>query len=357
MSQFLNPEQNEFKDTLRRFFADNFPLEKARERMGAEAARSALEELGLTGYLASDDEEAGGVRELACLALELGYSLAPGHLARNLLFGPFLLSRLLNSDADLKRIGEKLANDKAHSCFGVKRDGFDANKCFDLVEAADSSQVLVGLDSRTLALSVFGYKEESALSHSEQQCLDLCVRSYKVDVGTLSSKEVENPKVSSRAVHILALLTACEIAGCAERAINMTREYVAQRKQFGVPVGGFQAVQHKLVDLYVRNEAMRALSFFAATAADEVMDEDADPSSSELSVEEKQFYLSSRAALDQARRYGPAIIEGAIQLHGGIGFTWEHDLHLFLRRVRSLVAQYGGLFDGAENSVALADLI
>jgi hypothetical protein len=119
---------------------------------------------------------------------------------------------------------------------------------------------------------------------------------------------------------------ACEAAGVCQRVIEMTVEYAKTRQQFGVAIGAFQAIQHKLADCYARSEALGALSSFAAWSAVHSSD---------------QRHLTARAAILEAARTAPFVCETAIQAHGGIGFTWEYDLHLYLRRAKLIQAAFG----------------
>ncbi|MFD5476669.1 acyl-CoA dehydrogenase family protein [Streptomyces hawaiiensis] len=113
--------------------------------------------------------------------------------------------------------------------------------------------------------------------------------------------------------------TAClaaEAAGAAGRVLERTVAYVGQREQFGRPVGSFQAVKHRLADAYVQVQAARSAAYYAAWAA-------VTPAG-----EERAGGLALAQALEALRR---AAAEG-IQLHGGIGFTWEHEAHLYFKR-------------------------
>lgn len=130
----------------------------------------------------------------------------------------------------------------------------------------------------------------------------------------------EPGEADKKQTEILSLL-ANEAAGVCARAIEITKEYIATRKQFGKPIGTFQAVQHKLADLFVLAESLRTSAAFATWSGSNSIG---------------QFLLASTAAATLASEITPKVIEGCIQLHGGIGFTWEHDLHLFLRRAKVL---------------------
>jgi alkylation response protein AidB-like acyl-CoA dehydrogenase len=113
---------------------------------------------------------------------------------------------------------------------------------------------------------------------------------------------------------------AAEAVGGAEWTLEMTTAYAKQRMQFGRPIGSFQAVKHRLADMMVLVEAARSASWYAACVADEHPEE-----LPEAAAIAKAY--CSDAFFDCAAN--------AIQLHGGIGFTWEHDAHLYFRRARA----------------------
>ncbi|MET9884985.1 acyl-CoA dehydrogenase family protein [Streptomyces sp. NPDC006430] len=140
-----------------------------------------------------------------------------------------------------------------------------------------------------------------------------------------------------------AAVLAAEAVGAAGRALDRTVEYVCQREQFGRPLGSFQAVKHRLADLYVQLQAARSAAYYAAW----------DP---------QQGGLALAQALEALR-----VTAGeAIQLHGGIGFTWEHDAHLYFKRaaadellfgpvhrLRAHAAHRAGLFTTPQEKVAV----
>ncbi|MEU0027823.1 acyl-CoA dehydrogenase family protein [Streptomyces sp. NPDC006335] len=143
-----------------------------------------------------------------------------------------------------------------------------------------------------------------------------------------------------------AAVLACEAVGAADRVLGMTVEYVGQREQFGRPIGSFQAVKHRLADVYVQLQAARSAACFAAWAAGH--------------EEQRVGGLALAQALEALRT---AAAEG-IQLHGGIGFTWEHEAQRYFKRatgdellfgpahrLRAHAADVARLFDGAEVSV------
>jgi alkylation response protein AidB-like acyl-CoA dehydrogenase len=123
-----------------------------------------------------------------------------------------------------------------------------------------------------------------------------------------------------RALSLARIALAAEALGAADRVLEMTTEHVKQRVQFGRPVGSFQAVKHRLADMMVEVEAARSAAWYAACVAQEGSEELA-----EAAAIAKGY--CSDAFFDCAAN--------AIQLHGGIGFTWEHEAHLYFKRARA----------------------
>jgi alkylation response protein AidB-like acyl-CoA dehydrogenase len=114
-----------------------------------------------------------------------------------------------------------------------------------------------------------------------------------------------------------ATLYAAALLGGAARVLDMAAEYAKERIQFGKPIGSFQAVKHRCADMLVDVEGMRSTAYWAAWC---------------LSADDDDTHVAASTAKtwcsDAARR----VMASGLQVHGGIGFTWEHDLHLFLKR-------------------------
>ena len=112
---------------------------------------------------------------------------------------------------------------------------------------------------------------------------------------------------------------SAELCGTAQRAMEMSVEYAKARQQFGRPIGSYQAVSHKCADMLVQVESARSLTYYAAWAVDNDVPE------APLAAAMAKAYAS-----DAARQ----VTAAAIQVHGGIGFTWEHDMHLYFKRAK-----------------------
>ncbi|MGE2714148.1 acyl-CoA dehydrogenase family protein [Mycolicibacterium litorale] len=164
---------------------------------------------------------------------------------------------------------------------------------------------------------------------SRQQTLDVA-RSYcdvtfddvAVDEAALCATGEQAQRAITRSMHLNTVLVCAELVGIGQRLLEMTVAYVKERNQFGRPVGSFQAVKHKCADMRIWVQACTAATYHAAMALDAGgRDADADHA-----VSVAKAYVSDAVG---------RVTGEALQLHGGIGFTWEHDLHLYLRRART----------------------
>ena len=135
------------------------------------------------------------------------------------------------------------------------------------------------------------------------------------------------------------VLLACESVGVAQRALEITRDYVSERQQFGRVIGTYQAISHRVADIYTRTELSRSLAYWSAIAVN----------SGSIDAED-----SAHAAKAFAGEGAVQSLEEAIQAHGGIGFTWDHILHRFYKRARSNASAAGR---ASEHRAALADAI
>lgn len=345
MSLSITKEQEELKRSIREFFAARYSVERLREIFEKNDWDSSeewdeLDALGMHVYFASGAELGANFRDLSIISHEVGYSLAPLPLAEELLFGAYLLAiELGESDRSACR-----------TLFGEKRfDAILAGKerivllreakagTANFVASREVSNAVVLSADRTRG-SVVNFKDTAKCKVEDS--LDRLIKRSTVSYSPPANSHALTPEQVQRLIRLDEILRASEISGACERVIEMTKDYVTTRKQYGSPVGAFQAVQHRLVDMYVQAQALQALVDFAAWCADH------DPA---------ELQLAALAAISYATKTGPEIVEGAIQLHGGIGFTWEYPLHLYLRRVKTIEALYGGVENRAEEILELVN--
>lgn len=147
------------------------------------------------------------------------------------------------------------------------------------------------------------------------------------DENRLAGEAVDGRELIERVLDYGAAATCAEALGVCRSVLSMTREHLKTREQFGVPIGTFQALQHRAVDMFVHVELIRSMSTLAAGKA-----RHADPS-------ERQRAVS--AAKAHVARSGRFVTQESIQLHGGIGITDEHDIGLFFKRMHALGTIFG----------------
>ncbi|MFI8070195.1 acyl-CoA dehydrogenase family protein [Streptomyces sp. NPDC086033] len=204
--------------------------------------------------------------------------------------------------------------------------------------------------SRTLLFLVPG--DAPGLVRTRQRALDATRSQARVQLRDVEAEllgdedEADVLGALARTGATAATVLACEAVGAADHVLETTVEYVRQREQFGRAVGSFQAVKHRLADVYVQLQAARSAAYFAAWAA--VHDE---------------WPVGGLALAQALEALRTAAAEG-IQLHGGIGFTWEHEAHMYFKRatadellfgpahrLRAHAADAARLFERAEVSV------
>jgi alkylation response protein AidB-like acyl-CoA dehydrogenase len=130
-----------------------------------------------------------------------------------------------------------------------------------------------------------------------------------------------------RAVEEAAVALALETVGTAQTIFDVTLEYAKSRRQFGVPIGSFQAIKHKFADMLIALERARSTGYFAALT---------------IAEDDDRRTLATAVAKAAAGDCQRLLAKEGIQIHGGIGYTWEHDMHLYVKRAKSNDAFFGG---------------
>jgi GTP-binding protein HflX len=193
-----------------------------------------------------------------------------------------------------------------------------------LQEAADADLLLL---ARADGLHLVG-PDRCALV--DQPAFDGSRRLATVEARTASTgSRPYHPAALTRLADRAAVLTAATLLGIGAHLVEVSVAYVAQRHQFGRPVGSFQAIKHRLADAHLAVEFARPLTWVAAHQVGELAP--GDPEASTAAAAAKVAAAAAEAAANTH----------ALQCHGGIGFTWEHDLHLWLKRGKALESAYG----------------
>jgi len=306
----LSDEQREIQSTAKDFLASRFKPEKVRELAEAgaydEGLTKQIAELGWPGIaIAEEDGGQGlGLIELAVLLEQSGFACAPSPLLGTV--GAALVISAAGSDEQRAQWLPKLASGEATGSFGgIGPDGESTLFC-DLPTA----DVAVAFDDDGALLA-----PASELDFEPVEVID-ATRSYGA-VSVPAGERLDGDVDAGR--DRLAVAIAAELTGLAQRTLEMAVSYARERQQFDRPIGAYQAVSHRCAAMLLGVEEARSLTYFAAWTAD------AEPESLPMAA----AMANSRAA-DAAWENAAS----ALQVLGGIGFTWEHDLQFWLKRSR-----------------------
>ena len=348
----FSDEQRMLRDTVRRFLDERVPMQRVRTTMETDAGF----DLGLWEAIAAQGwqamaipEEYGGagftVLEQAILMEEMGRSLLPVPFLSSIVLGADLVLRAGSEDqkrsilpavaaGELRLAVAHLEDSGRWDRAGIEMvaepdgDGFllSGTKTFVLDgHTADTLVVVVLLDGGTGLLLVDG--TSPGVERRRVETMDMTrpqaeIRFDRVRVpqsavlGDPSSGWEALAATSTRAVVLLAF----EQVGGAQRCLDMAVDYAKLRVQFGRPIGSFQAIKHLCADMLVKVESARSAAHHAGGAALEGGDE------LEVAAPLAKSYCSEAFLFCAAEN---------IQVHGGIGFTWEHDAHLYLKRAKT----------------------
>jgi alkylation response protein AidB-like acyl-CoA dehydrogenase len=226
-------------------------------------------------------------------------------------------------------------------------DGYRLTGTHDRVEAAADADVFLVLGRTPEGLAQFVVPRDAAgLSVSALTSLDL-TRGFgrvtcdgvRVAPGALVGAVGEAESAVERQFQIAVVLQCAELAGVVERVLEFTRQWMFDRFTFGRPLASYQALKHRFADMTLWSHALQASMAAAATAVQERRDDAA-----EL-VSIAKAYAGQRAT---------DIIQDCVQLHGGLGVTWEHDIHVYLRRATVDRVTWGAPY---EHRRRVADLL
>ena len=305
----LNDEQQEIKRTAHEFLSSRSAPSKVRELAEARSYDDGLwkeiSELGWPGIAISEDDggQGLGMVELAILLEESGYACAPSPLLGTA--GAALVISAAGSDEQRAEWLPKLASGEATGSFGGYADGQSTLFC-DLPTA----DVVVTFDGEGALLA-----PSSEVDFEPFEAID-ATRSYGLVSGAAGERlpgDVDGGR------DWLAVAIAAELTGIAQRTMEMAVEYARERQQFGRPIGAYQGVGHRCAAMLLATEESRSLTYFASWTAD---------------AEPESLPLAAAMAGARSADAGWQVPASALQVFGGIGFTWEHDLQFWLKRGR-----------------------
>jgi alkylation response protein AidB-like acyl-CoA dehydrogenase len=328
----LTEEQDQLAAAEGAWLTKNDPVARVRATLDAGAVTidpAAVAHAAESGLLELLTPEIGGTHvDLAVVTEAHGYGLSSLPVA-DLDIAAWLLDHLGSPAEDGKLTGLALGPD-------ASLDG-DALR---LTGATRPVPMAADMDSIAVAGQVGGDEYLAVLNAptlSGMSTLDLSRSWARLDLDATIADWTQLPAGTLAFLRdALAVHRALDALGAAARLLDMTVSYAGQREQFGAPIGSFQAVKHHCADMAVAVEAGRATLWAAALALDT-----ASPAARSRAASAAAAYTKSAAA---------KVAGTALQVHGGIGFTWEHDLHLFLRRIKVDEAFNGSV---AEHRAAL----
>jgi len=368
----LSTDQELFVETTRRFLEAECPIVEVRRLHDLDVSfergywRSGAE-LGWTAALVPEEHGGGsisgdGILDLVLVAEEMGRMVSPGPLlAVNVVADAVARCGSTTQQAEVLpglATGEAIATwafaeangtwDAAGVEFNAAQRGdqwvLDGTKTF-VTEAAIADWLLVTARTGIGLTQFLVPKQTSGMTIAKLGSLDFSRQFGKVSLDgvTVSAGAVLGevggaaPDVE-RQLQLALVLQNAETIGATARVLDFTIEYAKDRIAFGRPIGSYQALKHRFADMRTWVEACHATATASARAV-----QLGSPDAPEL-VSIAKSYLADRC---------PAIIQDCVQLHGGIGVTWDHDLHLYLRRVAQNAALYGSVAQHRERLAVL----
>ncbi len=320
-------EQTQLRDTVRSFLDRHVDSERVRAADGFDAAlwRRLADEVGLAALVVPEEQGGFGASqvEAGVVLEEAGRALVPAPLLSTLVttaaIDPNLAPELLTEIAQGKAIAALAVAEpddvdpSATRCVAhPDGDGYRIHGIKEHVldgQVADLVVVSAVCDGRP---GLYAVRTEDAV-RTPHDTLDLTRRQARLEFDAAPAVRVGTDP--DRAWNVLWAALAVESVGVARASLEQTIEYMKTRRQFGVPLAHFQALRHRVADLFTMVEAATSSAWYALRVAHTA-----------------EFSVAAPLAKLVATRAAYAVTAESIQLHGGIGFTWEHDAHLYFKR-------------------------
>lgn len=315
----FSDDQLLFRDSVREFLENEVSTESIRERWQTDTGRSAqlwaaLAELGLCGMLVPEAQGGLGMNEIdfVMLAEECGRAALPEPLIDTvLLASPLLVAA--QQDALLADIASGAAIIAVQESAGAVVS--DAEFATHVIAQQGDALLLLKADQLTL---------------TRQESVDPSRRLFSIDFDAAQATTLFDKGSAADQQAALAnrgaLGAAAQLLGLAQRMTDMSVEYTSDRSQFGKPIGSFQAVKHHMANVAVKTEFAKApVARAAYSVANNLVD-------AALHVSQAKLAAGEAATL---------AAKNAIQVHGAMGYTWEVDLHIFMKRAWALESAWG----------------
>jgi alkylation response protein AidB-like acyl-CoA dehydrogenase len=342
--QFGLSESQEFlKESARKFFAGECSSAEMRRLMETETAYdpalwSKLTDQGYTGITYAEEYDGVGLGkvELMLLMEEAGRALLPGPFFSTVVLAGSVLDAV-GTPAQKEKYLAPICRGEARATVAILESSASWNLRDVRLTAANGKltgeKLFVsdaGVADFILVVARNGVfivdSKANGLKISPMLGMDLTRKLYVLEFKDTPAGHLGPTTNLPRALDIASAALAAELVGGMQRTLDLTVEYAKTRRQFGKPIGMFQAVQHQCADMYLETESSRSAVYYAGWA----LEENAPDASTAVSI--AKMYSS-----DAARTVG----NRGIQIHGGMGFTWENDLHLYYRRAKASENAFG----------------
>jgi alkylation response protein AidB-like acyl-CoA dehydrogenase len=339
----LSESQQILKHTANKFFAGECAMAEVRRLMDTPTAYDAelWAKLAGQGFLGiSVPEEYGGmglgVVELILFMEEAGYAHLPGPFFSTVALAGAVIEAVASPEQKKKYLSKIASGDARATVAVVESSGswdpagveMSANggkltgtKLF-VTDAAVADFIVVIARNGVFVVDA----RAPGLRIEPMNGLDLGRKIYSVEFSNTPAEKLGSGEGLERALAIATTALSAELVGGMQRTLEITVAYAKTRKQFGKPIGIYQAVQHQCADMYLETESSRSATYYAAWALQENAPDAA------VAVAIAKMYAS-----DASRTVG----NRGIQVHGGMGFTWENDLHLYYRRAKASETMLG----------------
>ncbi|MBM7607458.1 alkylation response protein AidB-like acyl-CoA dehydrogenase [Lysinibacillus composti] len=333
--------QNSIGNLLQKKFPITFSrefLEKGDDVISKELVRTLVEQ-GLLGFLFEDPSNINeGLVYSILTALEAGRVSLPLPLVET-----HVTSYILNKFAADSEHNDALSSGKSLYTIGWKNidvkqsvNNTISGKVAFVPFAKSADFMLIQLEDHLLFVDLKDESVKTKKVKSMDQTYPLYeveINDYKLQDSNVVTKGDAN-ELSTVMNQIATLLSSAEIIGASSQILDMTVEYTKERKQFGQEIAKFQAIKHKAAEMYVLLESSKAALKYASCVFSTNMTDEY----------EKVTHLLKSYTSDCCNE----LMGLSIQLHGGIGFTWESDVHLYYKRARRISVMYGDIYEHRE---------
>ena len=375
----FDTDQEALRESVRTFLASECPIARVRDIVDArfvgrpvdtESLHGQMVELGWAALTVPEDADGLGLGpvELALVAEELGRALTPGPLFATLTqFTPMITE--LGAPDQRRTLLRAIASGKSAGSVAVAEASGSTDPASTTTVATPSGTGFTLHGAKHLVFEPTAGGHVIVVARTPGSHGDVGVGAFVVPIDSVrivpidatdpsrvlatvsfDSVAVEadavlgtpGPVVAAgirRALQVATVGLALDAVGAAQQLFDVSLEYAKQREQFGVPIGSFQAIKHKFADMLILLERARALGYFAALT---------------IAEDDDRRALAAAMAKAAAGDAVAKITKEAIQVHGGIGYTWEADVHLYVRRLESDALLFG---TAVQHRHTVADLI